>query len=109
MDAYAAGKPVECSALNADIWELVSVPIWEFMEYKYRPAREPELVPWSLEKHPPGAIFVRGKGNKAQLMIIAWYRESARIYDVGLTVYSDILINFEHIDGDEVKPCGYYK
>jgi len=109
MDVYAAGKPVEWTTPWSDTWLPTKNPTWDFASYKYRPVREPEIVPWSLEKHPFGAVFVRQKGDTMFLIITQWGQDWCNISGWGIEKYPKLLSDFEHIDDDEVKPCGYYK
>lgn len=98
LDAQEEGRPIQY--LNRE-GEWLDTPL--VCSIPHRPKPSPEPIPWSLEEHPGGVVWVKELAFSAEGLITRWRSDGVLISGYGFISYSDLFRLFTQFDG---SPCG---
>jgi hypothetical protein len=101
--AAKSGKPWEFFTLLSETWKTNDdLPIEQSLlnGWLCRPA--PNIIPWTLETRPLGAVMFKSKQTGSEYSITAWYDDRVSLGGCGYK-YSELLELFTLQDG---SPCG---
>ncbi len=73
---------------------------------RYRPAPEPEIIPYTLDTFPADLLRVKRKGKRELLTIGHVFEKRVFVPGTGLYTFHDFLEHFTKCDG---SPCGVKK
>lgn len=134
MKAYADGKKIESTLKGAEFWAGGDEAGFDWMNFDYRIAEEPILVPWESEADVPWNCWVKRKsdlsgwakvdgeqagcvamgGSGGERWLIGGFsdlnKKGVVAIDIGFLYYDRLFSDFLwSIDGKTWSPCGKVK
>lgn len=114
LSAFEQGKKIEgtCKSFPENGWKIIDEPSWNFKEFDYRIAEEPEYVPYDGTQEGTLVGKIIGNPNGMMRMIVAEsksFSNSGSVIIAGeewWTSYEDLFKHHKFLDG---TPCGMLK